>query len=177
MPATRMQKRKPAGKINSAVTSIAKKAAKKKLKKKKTIKKTSKKASVRKIARKRATVKARKGPSAAGPSGRIEKEIPVVEPGPPTVEAPPVEEPASHEEAIGVVTHYYSELGVAVIQINRAKLRTGDRVRIKGHTTDFTQTLASMEYEHRHVDEAVAGQCVGIKVDDHARVHDIVYLE
>jgi putative protease len=51
-----------------------------------------------------------------------------------------------------------------------------DRVHIKGHTTDITQTVDSMEYEHQHVDAASAGQSVGIKVKDHVREHDIVYL-
>ncbi|MDH4161640.1 MAG: hypothetical protein OEW15_02975 [Nitrospirota bacterium] len=173
MPATGKQNRKSAGSTTSRPTSGKKKAAKNKLKKKITVKKTAKEKTPKKTRKKRSAVIAAKRPS----SKSIKKELPLVEPGPPTVEAPPVEEPASQEQAIGVVTHYYSDLGVAVIQINRAKLKTGDRVRIKGHTTDFTQTLSSMEYEHGHVDEAVAGQCVGIKVDDHARVHDIVYLE
>jgi len=89
---------------------------------------------------------------------------------------PPVEEPAPTEEAVGVVTHYYSDLGVAVVQMNKGALRTNDRIRIKGQTTDRTQVVGSIEYEHQHVDQAEAGQCVGIKVFDHARVHDIVYL-
>jgi translation elongation factor EF-1alpha len=54
-------------------------------------------------------------------------------------------------------------------------LKTGDTIRITGHTTEFTQTLGSMEYEHRHVDQAEPGQSVGIRVQDHAREHDIVY--
>lgn len=92
------------------------------------------------------------------------------------VDAPPVEEPAHREEAIAVVTHYYSHLGVAVIQLNRGALRSGDTIHLKGHASDFTQTVSSMEYEHRHVDEAVAGQSVGIKTISHARAHDVVFL-
>ena len=78
------------------------------------------------------------------------------------------------ETAVGVVTHYYGHLGVAVVQVNTGSLRTGDRVRFKGHTTDLTLQLASMEYEHQHVDQAVPGQSVGIRVPDHVREHDIV---
>jgi putative protease len=89
---------------------------------------------------------------------------------------PPVEEPASQETAVGVVTHYYSELGVAVIQVNTGALRAGDTIHVKGNTTDFTQQIASMEYEHQHVDKADPGQSVGIKAFDHAREHDIVYV-
>ncbi|MDA8100143.1 MAG: hypothetical protein M0042_10990 [Nitrospiraceae bacterium] len=89
---------------------------------------------------------------------------------------PPVEEPTQREDAVGVVTHYYSHLGVAVIQINTKSLKSGDTIHIQGHTTDFTQTVSSMEYEHAHVDEALPGQSVGIKTVDHTREHDIVYV-
>jgi translation elongation factor EF-1alpha len=100
----------------------------------------------------------------------------MVEPGPPPGSVPSVEEPAPHEVAVGVVTHYYSHLGVAVVQVNTGSIKTGDRIHIKGHTTDFTQAVGCLEYEHRHVDQADAGQSVGVKVVDHAREHDIVYL-
>ncbi len=100
----------------------------------------------------------------------------MIEPGPPPRVVPPVEEPASNEEAVGTITHYYSHLGVAVVQINKGTLRTGDAIHIKGHTTEISQTVASMEFEHQHVEQASAGQSVGIKVSDHVREHDIVYV-
>jgi hypothetical protein len=104
------------------------------------------------------------------------KERAVVEPGPPSREVPPVEEPAKHEMAVGNVTHYYSHLGVATVQINASSLDSGDTIRIKGHSTDLTQTIDSMEYEHSHVDHAVPGQCVGLLVSGPVREHDIVYV-
>ncbi len=140
-------------------------AAKKKVKKsaKKTVKKAAKK-----------TVK--KAVKKAAPKKKMPPKQPLVAPGPPPSGMPPVEEPASNEEAIGTITHYYSHLGVAVIQINKGTLRTGDTIHVKGHTTDFTETVESMEFEHQHIDQASAGQSVGLKVKDHAREHDIVYL-
>ncbi len=99
-----------------------------------------------------------------------------IEPGPPSGAVPPVEEPAFHEEAIGVVTHYYTHLGVALVQINKGELRAKDLIRIKGHSTDFTQTIGSMEYEHKPVEQASVGQCVGIKVEGPVRQHDILYV-
>jgi putative protease len=63
-----------------------------------------------------------------------------------------------------------------VIQLNKGTLKTGDTVHVKGHSTDFTQAVESMEYEHQHIDQASAGQSVGMKVKDHAREHDIVFL-
>ncbi len=136
---------------------LKKKSAKKKVASKKTGKKASKKAAPR--AKRAFTTK---------PS--------MVEPGPPPGTIPPVEEPAANEEALGTVTHYYSHLGVAIVQINKGMLKTGNQIRIKGHTTDITQHVESMEFEHQHVDQASPGQSVGIKVIDHVREHDILYL-
>jgi len=150
-----------------------KKTLKKKLKKKKTArKKTAKKKALKKKAalKKSAKKPARKAKPALPPKSTL------VEPGPPSGVVPPVEEPAANEEALGTVTHYYSHLGVVVIQLNKGTLKTGDMIRVKGHSTDFTQKVESMEYEHQHVDQAGAGQSVGLKVVDHAREHDIVYL-
>ena len=120
--------------------------------------------------------------SAAGTSKKkaaakknITKKPLLVKPGPPAGTVPSVEEPVAQEEAIGVITHYYSHLGVAVAQLNKGQLKVGDMVHVKGHSTDFTQTVTSMEYEHQHIEQAGAGQNIGLKVIDHAREHDIVY--
>lgn len=160
--------RKPARKKAAKKKSLKKKttAAKKTVKKKTAKKKTAKKKAVKKAAS--------KSKRPGKPS--VVKKVLTVEPGPPPLGIPPVEEPAANEEAIGAITHYYSHLSVAVIQINKGSLKTGDTIHVKGHTTDFTQQVESMEYEHQHVDQASAGQSVGIKVKDQAREHDIVYV-
>lgn len=157
----------------ASVKKTAKKTVKKSARKKPAAKKTVRKAAKKSVKKKSAPRKR----AVSAEASDLRKDIPEILPGPPIVEVPPVEEPARHEQAIGVVTHYYSHLGVAVVQLNTGKLRTGDTIRVKGHTTDFTQAVESIEYEHRHVDEAVAGQAVGLKIIDHAREHDIVYLE
>ncbi len=157
-------------------SSPKKKAAKKAVKKKA----LKKKSAVReKAARKKTAAKktARKKPArkrTAAP--KLPKETISIEPGPPSLTVPPVEEPASNEVAVGTVTHYYSHLGVAVVQINKGVIRIGDTVHMKGHTTDFTQKVESMEYEHQHTELASAGQSVGLKVVDHTREHDILFL-
>ncbi len=79
------------------------------------------------------------------------------------------------EKKIGVVTHYFGKIGVAAIKMTDDELRVGDTIRIKGHTTDFTQTVESMQVEHEPVEVARAGDNVGMKVIDHAREHDVVY--
>ena len=156
----------------------AKKSAGKKALKKRSTKKTAKKA-VTKPAKKKTTGKSAKkeaaGKARTAPKKILSKKPLQVKPGPPSGTVPPVEEPSANEEAIGVITHYYSHLGVAVAQLNKGSLKTGDTIHVKGNSTDFIQTVTSMEYEHQHIDQAGAGQNIGLKVIDHAREHDIVY--
>lgn len=80
------------------------------------------------------------------------------------------------ETKIGTVTHYYNHLHVAGVIITDGELHTGDRIHIKGHTSDFEQDVESMEMDHGHIDLARPGDDVGIRVIDHAREHDTVYL-
>ena len=79
------------------------------------------------------------------------------------------------EVEIGRVTHYFSKIHVAAIEITSGALRVGDTIHVKGHTSDFTQPVDSMQVENESVDEAVAGQTIGLKVVDHAREHDAVF--
>jgi translation elongation factor EF-G len=169
---TKTSVRKPAKTKAAGKKTAKKKAVAKKLAVKKAMKKSAAGRSVRKITPKKKAVRKTKPSSDRVPS----KGPAMVQPGPPPGSVPPVEEPSLLEEAIGIVTHYYSHLGVAVVQVNKGSLKTGDRIHITGHSTDFTQTVASMEYEHQHVDQASAGQSVGLKIADHTREHDIVYL-
>ncbi len=80
------------------------------------------------------------------------------------------------EVKIGRVTHYFGKIGVAAIEITEGGLKVGDTLHIVGHTSDFFQKVHSMQVEHEDVEKAVAGQSIGIKVDEHTRVHDEVYL-
>ena len=78
------------------------------------------------------------------------------------------------EKQIGTVTHYFTSIGVGIIQLSDA-LKVGDTLHFKGHTSDFTQVVDSMQVEHASVKEAKAGSAIGIKVKDHVRQHDTVY--
>jgi hypothetical protein len=174
--------KKSSGTKTSVRSPAKKKAAGKKTAKKKAVakslagKKAAKKSAAGRSARKIAPIKKAVRKTKPASDRVLSKGPVIVQPGPPPGSIPPVEEPSLLEEAIGIVTHYYSHLGVAVVQVNKGSLKTGDRIHIIGHSTDFTQTVASMEYEHQHVDLASAGQSVGLKIADHAREHDIVYL-
>jgi translation elongation factor EF-1alpha len=85
---------------------------------------------------------------------------------------------AEHDsaDAIGQVTHYFSHLSVAAVSLN-GPLAVGDRIHIRGHTTDLVQEVASMEVDHASVERAGPGDDVALKVDEHVRDHDQVYRE
>jgi len=80
------------------------------------------------------------------------------------------------ETEIGRITHYFGHLGVAAIEVTSGELKVGDTVHIKGHTSDFTTTIESMQVEHEQVEHAKAGDNIGIKVPDHVREHDHVFV-
>ncbi len=75
---------------------------------------------------------------------------------------------------VGIITHFFSRINVAVIDVTDT-ISVGDRIFIKGPTTDIEQTINSMEIEHEKVKQATAGQSVGMKVDGYARENDTVY--
>jgi putative protease len=79
-------------------------------------------------------------------------------------------------ERIGVVTHYYGHLAVAVVKLEPGTmLRVGDNIHIKGHTSDFGQRVESLQIGHAPVQEVGPNDDFGLKVVDHAREHDVVY--
>jgi len=69
---------------------------------------------------------------------------------------------------IGKVTHYFSHIGVAVIELSE-NLKVGDTIRIVGGEIDFNQAVGSMEIEHQKVEVAKPGDSVGTKVDQKVR--------
>lgn len=80
----------------------------------------------------------------------------------------------SAEPIAGKITHYFPRVQAAVIKVN-LPIVIGDRIKIKGHTTDFTQTVSSMEVDHAQVKKAVKGDEVGLLVESRVRRHDVVY--
>lgn len=78
------------------------------------------------------------------------------------------------EEEIGSITHFYDNLGVAIVNLNKP-VHKGDKIHIKGKTTDLTQILDSMELDHKAIEEAKKGAEIGIKVQEKVREHDKVF--
>jgi Elongation factor Tu domain 2 len=130
-------------------------------------KKVAKKAPLRRVSAKKAR-----------PTAKAVKPTPASPPAPPEAIRPTPSLPgqgAPPEERVGVVTHYYSHLSVAIIRLESGRLRVGDVVRIRGHTTDFSQTVGSLEVNHAPVTQVEPNGDFGLKVVEHAREHDVVF--
>jgi putative protease len=81
---------------------------------------------------------------------------------------------AKKAKPIGVVTHYYGDISVAVIKFKQP-FKKGETVHFKGATSDFKEKIKSMQYDHKPVESAKKGQEVGVKVGDKVREGDEVY--
>ena len=75
---------------------------------------------------------------------------------------------------VGHITHFFSKINVAVLELT-VPLAVGDRILVKGPTTDFEQVVESMQIEHEQVQTAKPGDSIGIKVKEPVRDHDTVY--
>ena len=80
------------------------------------------------------------------------------------------------QDAIGQVTHYYGHLSVAAVSL-KEPVAIGERIHIRGHTTDLVQKVDSMEIDHVRVDRAGPGDDVALKIGDHVRDHDLIFRE
>ena len=125
----------------------------------KSVKKTAKKS-------KKKTAKAAKGKPIKKPRKTVQKTKPVK----------PIKKltPKPKEKEIGVITHYFSKLSVGIIKL-KAELKVGDKIHIKGAHDDFTQTVRSMQYNHKDISHARRGLEVGIKVPQKVHENDKVY--
>jgi putative protease len=79
------------------------------------------------------------------------------------------------EQKVGEVMKFFSKPSVAAIKVTEGMLRVGDRIKIKGHTTDFEDQIQSMQIDNKPVEKAEPGQMIGIKVKDRVRERDLVY--
>ena len=133
---------------------------KKKVKKaaKKTIKKAPKKA--KKVVKKKATKKVAK---------KVAKRKPAAKKRFPTKKIAKIE-----GKLIGLVTHYFPHVQAAVIKL-KAPLATGETVKIKGHTTDLTQIVASMQIDRVEIQTGKKGDEIGLQVATRVRQGDKVY--
>jgi len=79
------------------------------------------------------------------------------------------------EEEVGIVVKFFSKPSVAAIDLTKGSIKKGDTLMYKGHTTDFTEEVTSMEIDNQSVDEAKVGDMIGIQVKERVREKDKVY--
>lgn len=79
------------------------------------------------------------------------------------------------EKEVGIVSSYFSHVSVAAIKLS-APLKVGDKIRIKGNTTDFELEIDEMQIERESVEKAKKGEHIGIKVLEKVRPNDKVFL-
>ena len=78
------------------------------------------------------------------------------------------------EKQIGSVDHFFGNISVSMIKLTDV-LKVGDKIRIKGNTSDFVQDVSSMQIDRVPAQEAKAGDLISIKVDQKVRKDDTVY--
>lgn len=78
---------------------------------------------------------------------------------------------------VGKINHYYDKIGVAVLAVSEAPLKTGETIKIidKEGNELFTQEVTSMQVEHQNIPEAKVGEEVGLKVEQEVKEGDEVY--
>ncbi|HEX9262355.1 MAG TPA: translation elongation factor-like protein [Candidatus Bathyarchaeia archaeon] len=75
---------------------------------------------------------------------------------------------------VGHIIHFFSKISVAIVELT-APLAVGDRILVKGPTTDFEQNVDSMQIEHQNIQKAESGQSIGLKTAQHVKERDVVY--
>jgi len=79
------------------------------------------------------------------------------------------------EEQVGVIVKFFKKPSVAALEVTNGTIKKGDVLKYKGHTTDFTEEVTSMEIDNQPVDEVKTGDLVGLKVKERVRESDKVY--
>jgi putative protease len=85
-----------------------------------------------------------------------------------------MEEAPVEKKLVGKVAHYFTKIGVGVIELSD-ELKAGDRISIEGATTNLQLIVKSMQIERENVQSAGAGKSIGLKVGDRVREGDLVY--
>ncbi len=79
------------------------------------------------------------------------------------------------DKKIGEITHFFAKPSAAVVKLDK-KLKVGDEIHIKGHTTDFTEIVDSIQIDHKEVESAKKGDDAAILVTERVREGDKVFL-
>ena len=78
-------------------------------------------------------------------------------------------------EKIGEVTHYFPHVNAAAVKLMKSGLAIGDKIYIKGHTTDFKEKVLSIQLDHESIAKGKKGQEIGLSVKSRVRIGDRIY--
>jgi translation elongation factor EF-1alpha len=78
-------------------------------------------------------------------------------------------------EEVGIITHYFQKVDAAVVKLTKGSLSVGDKIVIKGHTSDFKEKVESIQLDHVPIPTAEQGAEIGLMVKSKVREHDAVY--
>lgn len=126
------------------------------------IKKSKKKGSKKKVLQKKISKK---------PIKKIQAKSKTKKTTPKKVKKSPAKK--TRKNIIGEITHYFGHVKAAVVKLKK-DLKLGETVHMKGHTTDFTQIVASMQLDHHSISIGKKGQEIGLEVNDRVRTGDQV---
>ena len=79
------------------------------------------------------------------------------------------------EEEVAVVEKFFAKPSVAAIKVTKGTIKKGDTLMYKGHTTEFSEEVKSMEMDNKPIEEANVGDLIGIQVKERVREKDVVY--
>ena len=79
------------------------------------------------------------------------------------------------KDQIGVITHFYSKIGVGIIKLSK-DLKVGDTIQIKGSTSDFKQKIEEIQLDHKSIEKGEKGQEIGVKLNEKVRDGDVIFI-
>ncbi|HOW42755.1 MAG TPA: hypothetical protein P5110_09050 [Candidatus Omnitrophota bacterium] len=74
---------------------------------------------------------------------------------------------------VGEITHYFPHVNAAVVKL-KVPLSVGEMIKVKGHTTDFTQKVTSIQIDRTALPQAKPGDEIGLQVGSRVRRGDVV---
>jgi len=80
----------------------------------------------------------------------------------------------AEEKLIGKITHYFGGIGVGIVELTDA-FSLGDKIHVKGASTDFEQVVSSMQIDRQDISEAKSGDVIGVKIEQKVKEGDLVY--
>jgi hypothetical protein len=89
------------------------------------------------------------------------------------IKKPAIKKVKQEKGFLGEITHYFPKVRAAVIKL-KEPLGVGDKIKIKGHTSDFTQTIKSLQIDRVDINAAQKGDEIGFQVESRVRRGDKV---